>query len=337
MYNFISTRMNDNKDQMLEAFRQLDASDPVSGDKLFEDFGPGSSDAATEPFERYHDYELMLLLLKQENADKYEQLHKGTPFFFLGWLAFQMRNYEAANFYLAAAIKEDQRKSNGQPFEVWIENPAGKLVQLKQYGHPADIVVMVTRTFIQNALVNFAVNTSSDLINTDVFVEKFVREFLKQENYALITALYSFVMEFEERYHYLHLTGANIASVDPVIQHLFRGGRIFETIAKHYYPKKDSGGMIDNMGGLPMSREFRRDFPDVKQESMSVPVTSLEEIVATSTNFDTATTFSNIAKIRNLSGHHMLSDEAAMIDIEGYKKLYEQEITAILQLISKQW
>jgi hypothetical protein len=34
----------------------------------------------------------------QTDVDKYRKMHKGTPFGFLSWLAFDMRNYEKAMF-----------------------------------------------------------------------------------------------------------------------------------------------------------------------------------------------------------------------------------------------
>ncbi len=336
MYNYVDQYMNARKEEMLEAFRQLDASLPENGDLLFETFGAGSA-ANTQPYERYHDYELTLILLKQENSNKYELLHKGMPYFFLGWLAFQMRNYEAANFYIVAAIKEDERKSNGLAFDVWINNPAGQFMLLQEANHAASVVTIVMRAFVNDSLIRYAINTSTDLIGLDTFVEKFVRVLLSQGDYSVVTALYGFIMGFEDTYHYLLLTGSNPGSLDPVVLHLFQGGRIFEILAKKYYPTTDKSGPIETLGGLLLNSEFRSDFPFFEKDDFRQKVDSLKDIVYTSTAFDVKTTFENTVKLRNLSGHNMLSIEMSSVSVEDYRKLFEQVITAILLLVTNQW
>jgi hypothetical protein len=57
--------------------------------------------------------------LREADAVKYRQIHKGIPFYFMSWLAFDLRNYEKALFYIDAGISEDVRKNP----KGWQENP----------------------------------------------------------------------------------------------------------------------------------------------------------------------------------------------------------------------
>lgn len=135
---FLFQGMQSQRAAMRAAFRELDVSDPASGDHFFEQYTPGNAmNQIDRPLERFHDYELVLLILSSDDPQKYNQIHKGTPFYFLGWLAFELRNYEAAIFYMSAALSEDKRKSNGQPFNTWVQNPAGQFMSLEQDNQPS--------------------------------------------------------------------------------------------------------------------------------------------------------------------------------------------------------
>jgi hypothetical protein len=84
------------------ALQHFDHLELAQGDIFFSTFGPGNIiNATNKPHERFNDYEELLRLLRQRNQQKYEQIHKGTPFFFLSWLAFDLRNFEKALYYLA--------------------------------------------------------------------------------------------------------------------------------------------------------------------------------------------------------------------------------------------
>lgn len=85
--------------------------------KLFRFIQPKNTD---RQLERLNDYEELLKLLRKWNLQRYEQFHKGTPFFWAAYLFFVIRNYEKALFYLDAAIYEDIKN---EP-ENWINLPS---------------------------------------------------------------------------------------------------------------------------------------------------------------------------------------------------------------------
>ncbi|MGD0778045.1 MAG: hypothetical protein ABSC05_35120 [Candidatus Solibacter sp.] len=81
---------------------------PQQGNQFFEVFGPGNIVSNPDrPFERFSDYEELLVRLMATDRDKYQKMHKGTPLGFMSWLAFDLRNYEKALFYMDAGISED--------------------------------------------------------------------------------------------------------------------------------------------------------------------------------------------------------------------------------------
>ena len=73
----------------------------------------------------------MLNLLRQADQTKYERMHKGTPFYLMSWLAFDLRNYEKGLFYMDSAIAEDIRKTEltADP-ESWKNQPGTKFLLL---------------------------------------------------------------------------------------------------------------------------------------------------------------------------------------------------------------
>jgi hypothetical protein len=108
-----STMLNlttEQRDELFLLFDSVDPGDPAGADRIFERFGPGNTIAGQhQPFERFEWYRELLKLLHARWPAKYGQIHKGTPFFFLAWLAFDLRHYEKALTYLDAAISEDTR------------------------------------------------------------------------------------------------------------------------------------------------------------------------------------------------------------------------------------
>lgn len=167
----------------------------------------------------------------------------------------------------------------------------------------------------------------------ETFVEKFSHQLMKDGYYSLMTAFYGFLMEYEERYKNLTLTRANIDSTEPILLNLFKGGLIFESLLKHYYPDDRNHRPIMTLGGFNRNDTFLADFPGC---NLSQPRSSLQSIVDEATQYDYKTTFETAAKLRNTTGHKLLWDNV-FEDLENYKKLCEQEVLAILYVITKQW
>ena len=91
-----------------KAFEEIEIGPGNNGDALFVEHIPGHlGEEIDRPFELFSDHETLLQILRNDDPVKYQTIHKGTPFFFMAWTAYDMRNFEKALFYLDAAIAED--------------------------------------------------------------------------------------------------------------------------------------------------------------------------------------------------------------------------------------
>ncbi len=114
----------------LEEFvlRKFDEMETDKGDWFFSTFGPGNLAFGTsQPHERFQDYEYLLKELNRRNKDKYDAIHKGTAFYFLTWLAFDLKNYEKGLYYIDAAISEDVKNTGAD----WANRPAAGFLRLE--------------------------------------------------------------------------------------------------------------------------------------------------------------------------------------------------------------
>jgi hypothetical protein len=179
------------------ALQQFDILDDGQGDAFFSTFGPGNLFGATDrPHERFTDYETLLKLLRGRNNSKYDRIHKGTPFFFLSWLAFDLRNYEKALYYLDGAISEDVKNGGVN----WLNRPGAEFLKLSTQPHVAARVITNIRDLLTSEVNRF--NSISVLapIDLDSFIARFVTSFMNNtSSRTIISAFYVFLLEHTER------------------------------------------------------------------------------------------------------------------------------------------
>jgi len=317
--------------QALSAFRQLSITNPSDGDKFFETWCPGNSTSIIDrPYERFRDYEIFLEILKSDDKQKYEKIHKGTPFYFLAWTAFDLRNYEKAIFYMDAAISEDRRKD---PIN-WLNNPASQFLTLNHLGNQTAVrITRHLRDEINTAIQGFNSVSKLPVMSVESFVDKFVKQLInKKANYSIITALYSFILEFEDREKELSLRSIDGGSIEPVLTHLFKGGLIFESLLKQLYPKDDNGNDCKTIGAVFHTNNFSSDFiPRIKTGA-----NTLQEIITGIVDNDLQTAFYTTGKLRNAAGHNLVWDDI-FNNSNNFRKLYEQQVNAIFYLIQKKF
>lgn len=321
-------------DRLIEhALQHFDAIDinTLPHSNFFETFGPGNLLSATDrPFERFSDYEELLNLLQKRNQQKYEKIHKGTPFFFLSWLAFDLRNYEKALYYLDAAISEDVKNAG----EKWINLPGARILKLSTDNrHVAKRAISEVRNTLSFQLDRFNKISGLKGITVKTFVNKFVIPLIKTPSTrTIISALYIFLLEVPERLSELHLKSTHGSSLGPIISHLFSGGLIFESLLKYIYPLKDNGDPIKTLGEVFQTTPFRGDFePGIQTSSVS-----LEDILRAVNNNSLKTAFSTTSKLRNTTGHNLVWDNIFQSP-SNYEVLVNQIINALLFLIKKKF
>lgn len=318
----------------ISVFRGLeDVTDPRIGDWFFETFGPGNFIFFPDrPHERFCDYEELLLAIQQADPNKYLQIHKGTPFYYLSWTGFDLRNYEKALYYIDAAISEDIRQNP----DDWINLPGSAFLVLRDPNNQvASRTIAQVRHYLENELNRFNSHTESRPLTLDSFIENFVRKVVVHQGHTtrtIISAFYVFLLEFFDRYSELKLRNKIGGSIQPFVVHLFKGGLIFESLLKHHYPTKDNGSPTKTIGNIFHTEAFKNDF-NIEVDTSS---NTLKEIVASIDDNSMQSAFNTTSKLRNTTGHNLIWDDI-FNKPETYRNLFYQELNAIFYAVSTKY
>jgi hypothetical protein len=165
-------------------------------------------------------------------------MHKGTPFYYVSWLAFTVQDYEKAVFYMDAAISEDIKvAAQTDTPDSWKVSPAASFLLLDEgkVGPPGQAI---TRTLVQKLNDNVSrlnTNTRAEL-DLNLFRNKFVIANINSAKFrSIISGLYVFMLEYNKRYAEIKLRSSEGGSIKPFLTHLFSGGVIFESLLKISY------------------------------------------------------------------------------------------------------
>lgn len=310
------------------ALRQFDEMGADKGDWFFTTFGPGNLTFGTsQPHERFKDYEYLLKTLNARNKEKYDAIHKGTAFYFLSWLAFDLKNYEKGLYYIDAAISEDVKNIG----TTWATRPAAGFLRLEYQTQVAGRVILDIRKFLENEITRFNTLSGVKPLNTQLFIDKFVVPLLAiSSTRTIISAFYVFLLEFDERSSELNLRSTQGSSIGPIITHLFSGCIIFESILKNLYPCKNDGSAAKTLGDIFQTTAFRKDFI----EGIQTTASSLQEILNGIQDYSIKTAFSTTAKLRNTTGHNLTWDNV-FDSTDNFQKLVHQIINALFFVIEK--
>jgi len=314
----------------LTYFDNLPTPDVQQEDVFFSTFGPGNILQATDrPFERFRDYEDLLQLLRDRNAQKYETMHKGTPFLFLAWTAFDIRNYEKTLYYLDAAISEDLRNAE----DNWMNLPGALLLKLTTKPHVAERVIQRIRRLLSDQIQRFNAISGLAPISIDTFIDKFVIRLMQiSSTRTIISAFYVFLLEATERQLELQLKSIKGSSLGPVIAHLFNGGLIFESVLKYLYTTKDKGDPVKTLGQVFQTSAFITDFGT----GIKTSADSLQDILDSVTDNSVNTAFCTASKLRNTTGHNLVWDNIFATS-SNYEILTNQVLNALLYLIERKF
>lgn len=313
--------------QVIKEFSELAPNDSQAANKFFQKFGPGNSIfRKNNPYERLSIYEYLLKVLLTNDLPKYQAVHKGTPFYFMAWLAFDLKNYEKALYYIDAAISEDIRVSQSD----WLNYPASNFLTLQNTKvQVAARTITLINSSLSNELARF--NSISGLKSIDVnsFIARFVSPLLRDTpKRTIVSAFYVFLLEYSERYIELQMRSLGGGSIAPFILHLFSGALIFETILKNLFPFKDKGIPSKTLGDVFNSQQFQ----GIYTKGISTSANSFSEIFTGITNNSLLTAFTTTAKIRNTTGHNFIWDET-LASPSQYQRLFEQVVNSILYIV----
>ena len=303
-------------------FREIQLNDSENGDSLFSKYGPGNiGNAVDKPYERFSDYENLLRKFWQDDPDKYEKIHKGTPFYFLAWTAYDLRNFEKALFYMDAAISEDKKNSKD-----WMKEPAAMSFFWLESPQVAQRVTTDIRLILNEEIQRFNFISGRHPFTISDFIEKFVKSLItpRSAHRTIVTSFYTFLLEFTERVQELEIRSSEGGSVEPFISHLFKGGLVYESLLKIFYQKT-------TLDKIYKERRFKEDF----LKEVSTSANTLKKIYDAIGADDIQTAFDTTTQLRNTTGHNLVWDD--IFSTDTYTRLYQQEINAIFYIISKKY
>jgi hypothetical protein len=202
--------------------------DPAAGDDLLSSFG---LPLLLPPNAQIRAWEHILSVLKNADAAKYDKLHKGTAFYFLGVASYQAEDFERALFYMDCALEQD-RSLHGA---LWYKQPSGCFVRLdhvslaqaarRLVAHAGDVFQKWVGRLPSTGMGSFSLEAyRSQLVNYAMQADPALR--------SVVTAWLSYLLEAEPRVRQLELA-PSFGSGEPFFLHLFKGGAILETLLKH--------------------------------------------------------------------------------------------------------
>lgn len=324
--------------ELLALFAGLDENVVGAQEALFSNlkFFPGNVPGAVHaPYERFLVYESNLKLLQEADSEKYRRIHKGTPYYFLAWTAFDFRDYERAVFYMDAAVSEDIRQNP----KGWHTSPASDFMFLRKDkgGQTAQRITSDTYAKLEACIAKFNAVFGRSL-SVEALVSRFVRANLHDKTHrSIVTSLYTFVLEASDRKLQLSLRSSEGGSVEPFLLHLLKGCLILESILKEMYTSmsgaelgsiiKDpfisrdlnyKSGLIDTTAGVRKTLQdiVKHLWPSLQQEDPQ----NLAITVAYA--------------VRNTTSHSLLWPD---VFSQHYDQLFEAILAGILYVIDKKY
>jgi hypothetical protein len=306
--------------------------DAAQADAFFEKYGVGNAFFGRHiPFERMIDYELLLEILVSYDPVQYHKIHKGSPYYFIGWTAYQYRDFAKSTFYMDAAVSEDLKIQGVQEKTSMRPSLEFFLLDADSNGSGKDIHEDL-KNIVSNALEDYSTNSGSSFTLNDLRT-RFASDLLYTgpEERSLLTAFYTFILEYQEKKKQIILRSDTGGSIQPFLDHLFDGARILESLLQ----KRGSGSgtlypriiATSDLGVTQSALQGNKTLAEAEQQhnSLTEAGSSFQDI-----NFAAAYI------IRNTTGHSLLWPDQFPNE-NSYDLLFKSLLNAIFWTIEKLW
>lgn len=333
---------------------------PEQGDLFFEVFGVGNSNGPWNKNERFICYEGLLKKLQIINLGKYNKMHKGTAYYFLYWLAFELKLYEKAIFYLDGAVSEDIRKTIEQARKehlgqrtmkdkdlikeyknVWSKNPIILDLCFREGGTAIPVRQQIF-TFLKEQIDRFNNLNVSNVPKVDIskWGENIVIPLLSEDikNRSLFSTFYSFLLSYSDNTNYFKLRSVSKGTIEPFLIHLYKGGLLFETLLKYLSSKYNFS--FTNQKGVLCEPKTLGDFSNNSKfadnySKFETGAKDWDDVYQDVEKNDIESIFSTVARTRNFTGHDLRRED--VLSDEKYQKIVEREVDAIFIILAKEF
>lgn len=322
-------------DDEMKAILQVIPSNAADGGKFFQDlrFFPGrlsdsQSNKVVQPQESFKIYEQILSQINRVDPLKYAAMHKGTPFYIMGWLAYEMKDYEKGVFYMDAALSEDVHNADLK----WKDLPAASFLFLDETNTSAAAhkITLQARQEVALQLKRFS-QASGVSLEINTLIDKFFKPQATDSAYrSILTSILTFLLEGRDLRLIVKLRSHYGGTSEPFLTHLFKGGLIFESLLKRKYGA--CGYTLGNYlnaakTDLQLTHQtYKRKDPYYFEELPSLLQRWKNE------NFQERTVATAFA-VRNTVGHDLAWQD--IFTEEFYLQLFEGIVDAIFWTIKK--
>jgi hypothetical protein len=177
------------------AFKERDLGRPEDANRFFHEYGVGNTvETPVNPHERFSYYRDLLARLHSVDPAKFAAIHKGTPLYFLSWLAFDLHQFEGALHFLDASIEEDRRIAP----DSWFDNPGPQILMLNAPVQAARRTVEMLALRVDQELNRFQSQYGVSFPREE-FLRRFAGPMLRGGKASIIAAFYAFLPEFDDR------------------------------------------------------------------------------------------------------------------------------------------
>jgi hypothetical protein len=260
-------------------------------------------------------YEKILKILKTERNEKYEVIHKGSPFYFLGIGSFLIEDYERSVFYMDAALSEDLRsRLKDQPAQLFFKIDTENTNQL------ALPIVIKLKTQLENHLKEYRTNNDSTLQ-----LKNIIDKILENSKFKTISSAFlSYTLEYETRRDQILITPMNITG-EPFILHFLKGCVLLESLLNLISNKKGGnlGSKLDSnferLGLIKTSKKYNL------RSSNNIITDLIKEIDTNSEKYNVKC-FRTVRTLRDIFAHNI---EFLKPKVREYKTIFDLTFGAI--------
>jgi hypothetical protein len=256
---------------------------------------------------------------------QYQAIHKGTPFYVMGFAAFLSHDYETGAFFFDAALSEDLKNYPGatdKPSMLFMllddsnerHLARGLVTQINQ------ILLELIRDY--NGRGGSRSVTRNDVCN---LLHRQVIASAKPHQRSLITGFISFIAEWPLKRDLIRLIDSG--SREPFFMHLFKGCLLFESLLKENPKKKVSESTLGRVINDELLFELGITKVDVRQADFDFMIGSLTP------NADLHECIETTGQARNTLGHNLVWTTASL-NLTTYETLFKNIASACIHAIS---
>ena len=193
--------------------------------------------------ESFNLYQDMLIQIQRIDPTRFKTMHKGTPYYLMGWLSFAMKDYEKAVFFMDAALSEDLTNDPN-----WADSPASSFLMISDdYERSAAPEIAIELRHEADKMMRRFSHVSPSPITTHQFVNQFIKPNAPDPAYrAIATSFNTFALERKTRLQQIKIRSNSGGSIEPFLTHIFKGTLIFESVLKRKLRGSSLGQCLNN-------------------------------------------------------------------------------------------